>query len=172
MCPRKFFLEKIRLKLNRQAWRSYGVAYGRGYPGYYHSSYYPGSHSWAPPGGGTASDFKNHGGGSAHSGGAGSTGGGGAYVGAPEGSSSGSPSKPRFRIYALSQADRPCLVRWTWRVLPREIVTRPTGRLGPARCLRSGRNPAAASREYPCTRYQAGYRANARRRNQANARAN
>lgn len=91
---KRVYWEKIRRKLNRQAWRSYGVADGRGYPGYYHSSYYPGSHSWTPPGGGTASDFRNHGGGSAHSGGAGSTGGGGAYVGAPEGSSSGSPSKP------------------------------------------------------------------------------
>ena len=100
--PEKVYWAKVRQKLNRQAWRSYGVAYGRGYSSQYQSSYYHGSHGWTPPGGGTASDFSNlSGGGSTHSGGGSSGGGGysgggggGASVGAPEGSSSGSPSTP------------------------------------------------------------------------------
>ena len=75
--PEKVYWAKVRQRLNRQAWRSYGVAYVRGYSSQYHSSYYHGSHGWTPPGGG-------------YSGG----GGGGASVGAPEGSSSGSPSIP------------------------------------------------------------------------------
>ena len=107
--PEKVYWAKVRQRLNRQAWRSYGVGYGRGYPGYYHSSYYHGSHGWTPPGGGTASDFSNLGGGGSSnsgggsSGGGGSTGGGGsggggysggASVSAPEGGSGGSPNTP------------------------------------------------------------------------------
>ena len=68
--PEKVYWAKVRQRLNQQAW-------GRGYSSQYHSSYYHGSHGWTPPGGG-------------YSGG----GGGGASVGAPEGSSSGSPSTP------------------------------------------------------------------------------
>ena len=86
--PEKVYWAKVRQRLNRRAWRSYGVAYGRGYPNYYHSSY---SHGWTPPGGGTASDFRNLSGGGS-SGGGGS--GGGASVSAPEGGSRGSPSTP------------------------------------------------------------------------------
>jgi len=104
--PEKVYWAKVRQRLNRQTWRSYGVAYGRGYSGQHHSSYYHGSHGWTPPGGGSASDFSNlsGGGGSTHSGGGssggsgssggGGSGGGGASVGAPEGSSGGSPSTP------------------------------------------------------------------------------
>ena len=107
--PEKVYWAKVRQRLNRRAWRNYGVAYGRGYPSHYHSSYSYGSHGWTPPGGGTASAFRNLGGGSS-SGGGGSTGGGGsnggggstggggssggASVSAPEGGSRGSPSTP------------------------------------------------------------------------------
>ena len=86
--PEKVYWAKVRQRLNRRAWRSFGVAYGRGYHNYYHSSY---SHGWTPPGGGTASDFHNLSGGGS-SGGGGS--GGGASVSAPEGGSRGSPSTP------------------------------------------------------------------------------
>ena len=38
--PEKIYWEKVRQRLNRQAWRSYGANYGRSYPNQYHSSYY------------------------------------------------------------------------------------------------------------------------------------
>ncbi|MBT5312510.1 MAG: hypothetical protein HOL38_13135 [Verrucomicrobia bacterium] len=94
--PEKVYWAKVRQRLNRQTWRSYGVAYGRGYSSQHHSSYYHGSHGWTPPGGGTASDFSNLSGGGSYGGGgsSGGGGGGGASVGAPEGRSGGSPSTP------------------------------------------------------------------------------
>ena len=102
----RVYWEKIRRKLNRQAWRSYGVAYGRGYPSHYHSSYSYGSHnwtpsygshSWTPSGGGGGGSGGGSSGGGGGSGGGGSGGGdysGGASVSAPEGSSGGSPNTP------------------------------------------------------------------------------
>ena len=42
--PEKVYWPKVRQRLNRQTWRSYGVAYGRDYSSQHHSSYYHGSH--------------------------------------------------------------------------------------------------------------------------------
>ncbi|MBC8243416.1 MAG: hypothetical protein H8E20_03395 [Verrucomicrobia bacterium] len=91
------YLRKLRRKLNRHGLGSYGVAYGGGYSSYGDSSSHQGSNGWTPPGGGSASDFRDLSGSRSSFGGGGpSVGGssGGVSVSAPEGRSGGDPSSP------------------------------------------------------------------------------
>jgi len=95
--PEKVYWRKLRQKLSRQGLGSYGVAHRRGYTGYGDSSGYQGSYDWSPPGGGSASDFRDLSGSRSSFGGGGpSVGGpsGGGSAGAPGGGSGGDPSSP------------------------------------------------------------------------------
>ena len=97
--PERLYWRKLRQRISRQGLGSYGVVRRRGYTSYDHPSLYQGSYGWTPPGGGSASDFRDLSGSRSSFGGSSPSGGGGGpsaggSVGAPEGQSSGNPNSP------------------------------------------------------------------------------
>ena len=95
--PEKVYWRKLRHRISRQGLGGYGVAHRRSYTSYDYSSFYQGSSGWTPPGGGSASDFRDLSGSRSSFGGGGpSVGGpaGGGSAGAPGGVSGGDPSSP------------------------------------------------------------------------------